>query len=46
MIEVKNLDKSYGKLHVLKGVSLNVQKGEKLPSSVQVVPENQLFCDA
>ena len=30
MIEVKNLDKSYGKLHVLKGVSLNVQKGEKI----------------
>lgn len=30
MIEVKNLDMSYGKLHVLKGVSLNVQKGEKI----------------
>lgn len=30
MIEVKNLDKSYGKLHVLKGVSLNVHKGEKI----------------
>lgn len=30
MIEVKNLDKSFGKLHVLKGVSLNVQKGEKI----------------
>ena len=30
MIEVKNLDKSYGTLHVLKGVSLNVQKGEKI----------------
>ena len=30
MIEVKNLDKSYVKLHVLKGVSLNVQKGEKI----------------
>ena len=30
MIEVKNLDTSYGKLHVLKGVSLNVQKGEKI----------------
>lgn len=30
MIEVKNLDMSFGKLHVLKGVSLNVQKGEKI----------------
>lgn len=30
MIEVKDLDISFGKLHVLKGVSLNVQKGEKI----------------
>ena len=28
MIEVKNLYKDFGKLHVLKGVSLNVAKGE------------------
>lgn len=28
MIEVKNIHKSYGKLHVLKGVDLTIQKGE------------------
>lgn len=28
MIKIKNLDKSFGELHVLKNVSLEVQKGE------------------
>jgi lipoprotein-releasing system ATP-binding protein len=28
MIQVENLQKTYGKLHVLKGMSLSVQKGE------------------
>ena len=30
MIEVKNLKISFGKLHVLKDVSINIQKGEKI----------------
>ncbi len=30
MIEVKNLKISFGKLHVLKDVSLNIEKGEKI----------------
>ena len=30
MIEVKDLDKSFGQLKVLNGVSINIQKGEKV----------------
>ena len=30
MIEVKNLKISFGKLHVLKDVSLKIEKGEKI----------------
>ena len=30
MIEVKNLKISFGKLNVLKDVSINIQKGEKI----------------
>ena len=30
MIEVKNLEKSFGQLKVLNGVSINIQKGEKV----------------
>ncbi len=30
MIEVKNLEKSFGDLHILKGISTTIQKGEKV----------------
>ena len=30
MIKIRNLSKSYGKLHVLKNINLDVQKGEVL----------------
>ncbi len=30
MIEVSNLDKYFGKLHILKGISTNISKGEKV----------------
>lgn len=30
MIDVKNIDKSFGKRHILKGVNLTIQKGEKV----------------
>lgn len=30
MIEVKHLDKSFGDLHILKDISTNIEKGEKV----------------
>ncbi len=30
MIEVKNLDKHFGELHILKGISTKIEKGEKV----------------
>ena len=30
MIEVKNLEKSFGELHILKGISTTIEKGEKV----------------
>ncbi len=30
MIEVKNLEKNFGELHILKGISTNIKKGEKV----------------
>lgn len=30
MIEVVNLNKSFGKLHVLKDININIEKGEKV----------------
>lgn len=30
MIEVKNLEKFFGELHILKGISTTIQKGEKV----------------
>ena len=38
MIEVKNLEKSFGDLHILKGITTTIEKGEKVviigPSTV------------
>ena len=30
MIEVKNLEKSFGDLHILKGITTTIEKGEKV----------------
>ena len=30
MIRVENLEKSFGDLHVLKGISTHIEKGEKV----------------
>ena len=46
MIEIDNLIKSYGQLDVIKGINMNVEKGEVISIIVQVVQENQHYCIA
>ena len=38
MIEVKHLDKSFGDLHILKDISTNIEKGEKVVIIGRPVP--------
>ena len=40
MIDVENLNKSFGELHILKDVSENIKKGEKVNHNVN--PEQVL----
>ena len=40
MIEVKNLEKSFGDLHILKGITTTIEKGEK----VVISPLPDRFC--
>ncbi len=44
MISIQNVHKSFGDLEVLKGVSLDVQKGEVLSIIGVPVAVSRLFC--
>lgn len=43
LIEVKDLHKSFGNNHVLRGIDLEVEKGEVVVVIVLQVQVNQLF---
>ena len=46
IITVENLHKRFGSLHVLKGVTEHIGKGEVVPSSARRAEENPPSCDA
>ena len=43
MISVKNIHKSFGKLHVLKGVSCDIKEGEKVAADCVTVVDDPFF---
>lgn len=40
MLEIHDLQKSFGDLHVLRGINLNIQKGDVVPSRFQRQRQN------
>lgn len=44
MIDVKNLEKTFGDHKVLAGINEHIYPGERSLSSDRPVPENQRFC--
>ena len=43
MIDVINLKKSFGNLHVLRGVNLSVKDGEKVLAQTNLIAENDIL---